>query len=101
MVQASCAARLAPQVSLTAKSPITGIAVNFTDAPPLLITFRILAGLVEPTLCPPNFKFAGVINNAPGVAVEVGVAEGVAVAVGVVVAVAVAVGVVVAVAVAV
>jgi hypothetical protein len=99
MVQVPYAARLDPQVFVCAKSPETGIATKFTGAPPLLVTFKILAWLAVPTFCARNFRLDGAISNAPGVAVAVGVAVGVGVLVAVAVLVAVGVEVLVAVAV--
>ncbi len=49
-VQVSCAAKLAPQLLVCAKSPVTDIAVNLTAAWPRLVTFKVLAGLVAPSL---------------------------------------------------
>ena len=88
-------ARLTPQVLVCAKSPVTGIPVKLTAAPPSLVTFKILARLVVRTFCALNFNFDGETDNAPAVAVAVGVAEtvAVAVAVGVRAVVGVAVGV--------
>jgi hypothetical protein len=45
-----CAARLAPQVLVCAKSPVTNIPVNFTATPLWLVTFKVLAELVVPSL---------------------------------------------------
>lgn len=50
MVQVSCAARLAPQLLVCAKSPVTDSEVNLTAARPRLVTFKVLAGLVVPSL---------------------------------------------------
>ena len=50
IVHARCAARWRRMYSFAAKSPLTGIPVNLTVAPPWLVTFSILAGLVVPTL---------------------------------------------------
>jgi len=99
IVHESSAAKLAPQVLVCTKSPVTDIAVKLTVAPPWLVTFKVLARLTVPSFCGPNFNLAGETDNAPGVAVAVGVAEtgGVAVRVAVVVEVRVAVGVAVAV----
>src|SRR5258708_18163799 len=68
IAQVPCAARLAPQVLVWVKSPLTGIALIFTVAAPSLITFTILARLAVPTFRALNFKLAGEISNAPGVA---------------------------------
>jgi hypothetical protein len=48
-VHVPCAAKPAPQVLVSAKSPATGIALNVTIASPSLITFKILGGLAVPT----------------------------------------------------
>lgn len=50
MAHVLCAARLAPQVLVSAKSPVTDIPVIFTGASPALLTFKVLAELVAPTL---------------------------------------------------
>ncbi len=50
IVHVSCAARLAPQLLVSAKSPVTDIEVNLTVAWPWLVTFKVLAGLVTPSL---------------------------------------------------
>src|SRR5258708_40177770 len=91
IAQVPCAARPAPQVLVWVKSPLTGIALIFTVAAPSLITFTILARLAVPTFRALNFKLAGEISNAPGVAVAVAEALGVALMTGVGVLVAVAV----------
>ena len=88
MVHEPSGPRFEPQVLVCEKSPLTCIPLNLTAALPWLVTFRILARLVAPTFWAPNFTLAGTTDNAPGVAVEVGVEEAVAVAVRVAVAVA-------------
>ena len=104
IVHGFLAVRVTPQVLVCAKSPEVSIAAKVTTASPVLVSFKVLAGLLVPILRAWNIKAAGETDRAPGVAVAVGVevAVGVAVrvAVGVAVSVAVAVDVAVAVGVA-
>jgi hypothetical protein len=60
IVQFAAAARLAPQVFVSAKSPEAAIDAMFIAALPVFISVIVWAELVEPTACAVKMRLAGV-----------------------------------------
>lgn len=58
-------ARVAPQVLVSAKSPLAVIDEIFSAPVPGLVRVMVCAALVEPTVCVPKVRLAGE-SDAPG-----------------------------------